>query len=158
MILFVRSIQWDLGIPQAAASVLYKDNNVCTATGNAQKPTPQTRHMDIKYFSLSEWLDRDLVHLECIDTKIKMADHFTKGLTRALFHHHSNFLLGHIPPMYSPVYQAIIGTYTDQFVDIECHIPESFTTPMCAAAARVHAPLPEDYVGNPWLIVLLWHG
>ncbi len=158
MILFVQSILWDLGILQEAASVLYNDNNACTALGNAQKPTPWTRHMDIKYFSLSEWVDCNLMHLEHIDTKINMSDHFTKGLTRALFHRHANFLLGYIPPMYSPVYQAIVGTYMDQFVDIEHHVPESFTTPMCAAAARVHAPLPEDYAGNPWLIVLLWHG
>ncbi len=59
MILFVQSVQWDLGIPQVATSVLYKDNNACTAMENAQNPTPRTRHMDIKYFSLSEWMDRD---------------------------------------------------------------------------------------------------
>jgi hypothetical protein len=40
MILFVRSVLWDLGIPQEAATVLYKDNDGCTAMGNAQKPTP----------------------------------------------------------------------------------------------------------------------
>jgi hypothetical protein len=114
--------------------------------------------MDIKYFSICEWVDRDLMYLDRIDTTINMANHFTKGLTRTLFHCHANFLLGHIPPMYSPVYQLTVGTYMDQFVDIEHHVPESFTTPMCAAAARVHAPLPEDYAGNPWLIVLLWHG
>jgi hypothetical protein len=158
MILFVRSIIWDLGIPQEVATVVYEDNDACTAMGNAQKPTPRTRHMDIKYFLLCEWVEHDLMHLERINTKINMADHLTKGLTRALFHRHGDFLLGHIPPLYSPVYQSIVGTYTDQFVDIERHVPKSFTTPMCAAAARVHAPLPEDYAGNPWLIVLLWHG
>ena len=40
MILFVRSILWDLDIPQEAATVLYEDNETCTAMGNAQKPTP----------------------------------------------------------------------------------------------------------------------
>jgi hypothetical protein len=33
---------------------------------------------------------------------------------------------------------------------------QSFTTPMCAAAARVHAPLPEDYADNPWLSIVLY--
>jgi hypothetical protein len=158
MILFVRSVIWDLGIPQEAASVVYEDNDACTAMGNAQKPTPRTRHMDIKYFSLSEWVERDLMHLERIDTKINMADHLTKGLTRALFHRHADFLLGHIPPQYSPVYLSIVGTYTDQFIEPDDRVPQSFTTPTCAAAARVYAPLPEDYAGNPWLIVLLSHG
>jgi hypothetical protein len=87
--------------------------------GNAQKPTPQMRHMDIKYFSTYEWVDRDLMHLERINTLINMADHLTKGLTRALFHRHANFLLGYIPLMYSLVYQAIVGTYTDQTVSLD---------------------------------------
>ena len=156
MILFVRSVLWDLDIPQEAATVLYEDNDACTAMGNAQKPTTHTCHMDIKYFSICEWVDRDLMHLERIDTSINMSDHFTKALNRALFHRHADFLLGHVPPMYSPVYHAMVGMYTDQTVEFEKCVPESFTTPMCAAAARVHAPLPEDYADNPWLTVVLY--
>jgi hypothetical protein len=81
MILFVCSVLWDLDIPaQEAATLLYEDNNACTAMANAQKPTPRTRHMDIKYFSLSEWVERDLMWLEQINTSINLADHFTKSL------------------------------------------------------------------------------
>ena len=79
----------------------------------------------------------------------------TLGLWRpTLFHRHADYLLGHIPPMYSPIYKFTIGTYTNQHVDLERFIPPSFTTPMTAAAARVYAPLAEDYMGNPWLVVL----
>jgi hypothetical protein len=53
MILFVMSVLWDLGIPQEAATLHFKDNDGCTAMGNAQK-TPWTRHIDIKYFLLCE--------------------------------------------------------------------------------------------------------
>jgi hypothetical protein len=158
MILFVRSVLWDLGIPQEAATVLYEDNDACTAMGNAQKPTPCTRHMDIKYFSICEWVDRDLMHLERIDTSINMVDHFTKALNRALFHRHADFLLGHVPPQYSPVYQSIVGTFKNDTTAFARLVPESFTTPACAAAVRVHAPLPKDYADNPWLVVVLWHG
>ena len=112
--------------------------------------------MDIKYFSLCEWVDRDLMHLERIDTSINMSNHFTKALNRALFHRHADFLLGHVPPMYSPVYHTIVGMYTTDTSTFERFVPESFTTPMCAAAARVHAPLPEDYVNNPWLTIVLY--
>jgi hypothetical protein len=135
MILFVQRVIWDLGIPQEVATVVYKDNDACTAMGNAQKPTPQTCHMDIKYFLLCKWVERDLMHFKRINTKIIMANILMKGLTCALFHRHADFLLGHNPHLYSPVYQSIMETYMDQFVDIERHIPESFTTPMCAAAA-----------------------
>ena len=77
MILFVRSVLWDLWIPQEAATVLYEDNDTCTAMGNAQKPTPRTRHMDIKYFSICEWVDRDFMLLKRIDTKLNLSDHLT---------------------------------------------------------------------------------
>ena len=40
MIFFVQNILWDLNIPHEAATLLYKDNDGCTAMGNAQKPTP----------------------------------------------------------------------------------------------------------------------
>jgi hypothetical protein len=60
--------------------------------------------------------------------------------------------------MYSLVYHAIVETNTDQAVANKCFVPDSFTTPICAAAARVHAPLPEDYANNSWLIVVLWYG
>ncbi len=61
MILFVHRVLWDLDIPQEAATLLYEDNNACTAMANAQKPTPCTCNMDIKYFSLLEWVERDLM-------------------------------------------------------------------------------------------------
>ena len=85
-----------------------------------------------------------------------MADHFTKALNRALFHRHADFILGHVPPMYSPIYHTIVGTYTNDTSAFARLVPETFTTPMCAAAARVHAPLPEDYADNPWLTIELY--
>ena len=75
--------------------------------------------------------------LERIDTRINMSDHFTKGLSRALFHQHADYSLGHIPPVYLPIYKSTIGTYTDQPVNLGKNVPLSFTTPMPAAAARV---------------------
>ena len=98
MSLYVRSILWDLDVPQEAATVAYEDNDGCTAMGNAQKPTTRTRHIDIKYFALCDWVERDLIHLERIDTSINIADHLTKSLPKVLFHRHADFLLGHVPP------------------------------------------------------------
>ncbi len=96
MILFMHSVLWDLGIPQEAATLWYEDSDACTAMANAQKPTPRTRHIDIKYFSLSEWVEHDLMFLEHINTSINLADHSQKGLQTALFHHHVDFIFGHI--------------------------------------------------------------
>jgi hypothetical protein len=93
MSLLVRSILWDLDVPQETATIAYEDNDGCTAMGNAQKPTTRTRHIDIKYFTLCEWFERDLIHLERIDTSINIADHLTKPLTKILFYRHADYLL-----------------------------------------------------------------
>ncbi len=57
MILFVCSVLWDFDVPQEAVTILYKDNDACTAMGNAQKPTSHMRHINIKYFSIREWIE-----------------------------------------------------------------------------------------------------
>ncbi len=130
--------------------------------GNAQKPTTPTRHIDIKYFALCDWVERDHLLLERIDTSINIADHLTKILSHILFHRHADYLLGHVPPKYSPVYQKAISTYGDSFQDIAQYVPETFTTPstahqpLTAIAARILVPLHDKIKGNPWLIIL-WH-
>ncbi len=131
----------------SAASCGTIDNDGCTAMGNTQKPTTRTRHINIKYFALCEWIERDLIHLERIDTLINIA---------VLFYWHTNFLLGHVPPKNLPVYQHAITTYGDHCEeDIDRFLPGSFTTPVTAKAARISAPTHDDVRGNPWLIVLL---
>ena len=67
----------------------------------AQKPTPRTRHMDIKYRVICEWVERDLLHLKRIDTSINLADLFTKHLGTTLFYRHTDFILGHVVPHYA---------------------------------------------------------
>ncbi|EJK59937.1 hypothetical protein THAOC_19786 [Thalassiosira oceanica] len=96
-------------IPQSAATLLYEDNDACTAMANAQKPTTRTRHMDIKYHVLCEWVERDLIKLERVDTTINMADHFTKQLGPTLFHRHIDYIMGHVPPTYSARYHQLTG-------------------------------------------------
>jgi hypothetical protein len=154
MSLYIRSVLWGLNVPQEAATITYEDNGACTAMANPQKPSPKTRHMDIKYFSLCNWVEQDLLILNRIDTKINLANPFTKALESAAFHCHVDFILGHVPPWYSPVYSKLIGTYTDKNMDIVDYVPESFMTPSCAAATRIDAPLLEDYLGNPWAYIL----
>jgi hypothetical protein len=156
-ILYIHSILWDLDIPQEAATILYEDNDGCTAMGNAQKPTTRTRHINIKYFLLCDWVERDLIILDRIDTSINMADHLTKALQPTLYHRHADFLLGHVPPAYSPLCMSMIGDFPNQTPNIDKYIPPSFTTPLTARAARVYTPLKVDYQDTPWLSIIM-HG
>ena len=104
MLLYVRSILYDLGIPQDSASVIYEDNDGATAMANAKKPTTRTRHMDIRYFALCDWVERDLVILERVDTSQNLADHFTKRLDWVKFACHNDYIMGRAPPPHSPKY------------------------------------------------------
>ena len=77
-----------------------------------------------------------------------------KGLQTILFHCHTDFILGHVPRMYSPVYDTIVDRFSNHTLDIDNFVPPSFTTPLTAAAAWVHAPIFSDYKHNPWLVVI----
>jgi hypothetical protein len=100
MSLYIRSIMWDLGIPQEAATILYEDNDGATAMVNAGKPTSRSRHIDIKFYAIQEWVERDLIILQKIDTALNMADHYTKPLPQILFYRHNDYNMGWVPPTY----------------------------------------------------------
>jgi hypothetical protein len=153
MLLYIHSILWDLNIPQEAASRLYEDNDACTAMANAQKLTSCTRHMDIRYHVLCEWVERNLIVLERVDTTINEADHFTKLLSCILFHRHIDYIMGHIPPEYSLAYEQSTGQFDKPTVKLT---PDSCTTkdtlpvvkdepdkeyiPVATRAARIYTP------------------
>jgi hypothetical protein len=161
-LLYVRSILWDLDVPQEAASRLYEDNDACTAMANAQKPTRRTCHMDIHYHVLCEWVERDLIVLERVNTTINEADHFTKLLSRILFHRHIDYIMGHVPPEYSPAHERSIGQFKDPAVKL---VPDTYTTkdslpiviseddthiPLTAQAARMFSPDYSAFANNYW--------
>ena len=50
--------------------------------------------MDLKYFGLQEWVQRDLLVLHRINTADKYADAMTKALSCILFYRHVNFIMG----------------------------------------------------------------
>ena len=52
--------------------------------------------MDIKYRVIANWVEH-IVHLEYIDTKLNLVDHFTKQLEPLLFHHHMDYMVGMLP-------------------------------------------------------------
>eukprot|EP00956_Cyclotella_meneghiniana_P003435 scaffold4172_cov67-Cyclotella_meneghiniana.AAC.11 len=107
---------------------------------NAQKPTSRTRHMDIRYFALSDWVEQDLMTLERIHTSVNIADHFTKPLERTLFYRHVDYIMGHIPPAYSPCYTYATGNAEIQPTsDIE--FEDMVVKPPVARAAKCELQL-----------------
>jgi hypothetical protein len=107
MMLYCRSVMWDLGIPQCAATIGYEDNDACTSMAMAQKPTPRTRHIDIKYHVICQWVEQDMIKLERVASIFNVADIFTKQLGPLLFRRHCDYLMGRVPPQYSSHYKDI---------------------------------------------------
>ena len=108
---------------------------------NAEKPTPRTRHIDIKYFSLAEWVEHDLLMLERVDTSQNMADHFTKQLGPLAFSRHTDYLMGRVPPTYARAHNLLRNKLDTKLPPISL-LPKSFSKdipkspPVAAAAAR----------------------
>ena len=105
MVLYVCSIFFDLDIPQLAVSLIFEDNDATTLLANAQKLSTRMRHMDIRWFALCDWVERDLVILQRVSTSLNLADHFTKCLDRILFYRHTDYIMGRVTPPHS------YGTY-----------------------------------------------
>ena len=100
MILYIRSLLDELGIYVKKATPMYIDNAGARQMANAQKPTRRTRHLDIRYFALTEWTERDFIILKPISTSDNNSDALTKALGRQLFTRHKSTLLGHRKPTY----------------------------------------------------------
>ena len=98
--LYLRSILDELHINQENATLLYEDNKGALLMANAQMPTRRTRHMEIKYFSLQDWIEEDLILLHTVESSKNIADTFTKQLGRNLFHKHNDTVMGRRFPTY----------------------------------------------------------
>ena len=110
---------WDLGIPQCAATIGYEDNDACTSMAMAEKPSPRTRHIDIKYHVICQWTEQDLIKLERVASALNVADIFTKQLGRLLFRRHCDYLMGRVPPQYSAHYQDIMSRNSPAKLDAD---------------------------------------
>ena len=63
--------------------------------------------MDIKHFSLWDWIERDLILLKRIKTSDNCTDALTKALGHNPFHRHNDYIVGKIIPPYSATYTVI---------------------------------------------------
>ena len=52
---------------------------------HAGQPTKQSRHIEIRHYALSDWVDRDLIALEDIASGLNAADTVTKQTGSILF-------------------------------------------------------------------------
>ena len=68
---------------------------------NQSQPTCNTRHMELKHFTIQQWVERDLLYLKRITTEKNYADAMTKVLGRTKFYSHFDYILGRVRPVYA---------------------------------------------------------
>jgi hypothetical protein len=102
-ILYIRTILEEIGVNQMDATTLHIDNNGALNMANQGQPTRNTRHMELKYFSIQQWVERDLVYLKRISTDANYADAMTKILGRTKFYEHYDYIMGRIRPTYAEI-------------------------------------------------------
>ena len=107
VLLYIRSILDDIGIPQKDATTLYEDNEGARLMSNCGQPTKRTRHMYTKYFAIQHWVDTDLLVLRRISTHDNESDAMTKNVGRTLFYRHMDYLMGKLIPDYARVHRDL---------------------------------------------------
>jgi hypothetical protein len=98
-----RSLLAAIGMKQ---TVLFEDNNGALLMVNAQQPAKHTRHINIKQFTLLDWVELDMLLLHEISTHDNAADAMTKPLTCQLFYRHYDTYMGIRIPRYCTAKQT----------------------------------------------------
>ena len=70
--------------------VILEDSTRALMMPNAKQPTWHTELMDVKHFSIQNWVVEDLKFLEQVPTTYNSTDSFTKMLSSTLFYKHSD--------------------------------------------------------------------
>jgi hypothetical protein len=77
------------------ASTVHEDNAGCVVLAQADDQyRPRTKHIGIKYHHFRDAVRRGEVKVVKIDTKMNLADIFTKALARPIFEHLRRMLMG----------------------------------------------------------------
>jgi len=92
---FLRSILHELGFTQHEPTPIYEDNQPTIDIVNSQKPTERTRHIDIRFFAIQEWMQKGDIRMFHIPGVINPADDLTKPLGWVLHSRHARYIMGH---------------------------------------------------------------
>lgn len=110
-LLYIWLVLEELTVPQDCAMVLFEENKGTVDMSNANHPTQQAQHMDIKFFLLLDWVESDLLLLEPIKTARNPSDLMTKLLGYLLFHQHVDVLMGRIMLDWVPLSNDLCVAY-----------------------------------------------
>ena len=93
---------------------MFQDNRGAIYMANLRKPSKRTRHIDIRHFALSDWVEHDLLKLEYIESSENFSDNLTKPQGRILHNRHTDKIMGHLVPSYVTHTQTKYLAHTHQ--------------------------------------------
>lgn len=77
-------------------TTMYEDNmSTITMMKNGRPKAENTRHINIRYFHINDYINRGEIELTYVNTKQQHGDYFTKPLQGADFEYHRNYIMGH---------------------------------------------------------------
>jgi hypothetical protein len=91
---YLRSILKDLGLHQNYPTIIYVDNLAAIMMANAGKPTERSRHIDVQYFALLQWVKNGDVLLMHIPGNTNPSNALTKPLGWIIHHRHCYRVMG----------------------------------------------------------------
>ena len=93
----------DLGFQQTHSMMLRINNQGVLHMVTAGAPTKRTRHVDICYFALLQWLETGKIRSESVPTAQNISDSMTKATGRINFYQHVDLYMGRQPPRHAPL-------------------------------------------------------
>ena len=100
---YIRSVLAELGFEQAGPTPIYEDNKPTIDIVSSRKPTERTRHIDIRFFAIQDWVHESKdVALAHIPGVINPSDDLTKPLGRVLHERHARYIMGHYNTISQP--------------------------------------------------------
>jgi len=78
----------DMGIDTSKAILVNEDNQACIAISKNNINNSRTKHIDIKYHSIREHIENEIIYVKYIKSDENTADIMTKGLSKLLHRKH----------------------------------------------------------------------
>jgi len=81
---------------QEVRPMIHEDNMSTIALIKAGRPKAEsTRHINIRYFLISDYVDQDLIDIQYVPTEDQHGDYYTKPLQGGSFVKHRSYIMGH---------------------------------------------------------------
>ncbi len=97
-LVYLHSILQEHGVDQLLPTVIYEDNNGARLTTNTQQPTHRTHHVELKQFTVLQWVKDEQIIVSHIGTAHNISDSLTKQTGPIKFYQHHDILMGHLRP------------------------------------------------------------